>query len=155
MDASQVIGLLGVAKKLFESGRYEEAFPAAAKAFVEGEKLVAPYAAPKRVAAVQDLLQVAKRLGFDASAVEEGIHLAEGMLERKNWLQVMTTSREAERAIFNVLVRGAEREMEQARGLLLRAKESGSDVTGAQQILAKAESFSRSVGGTMPSERSA
>ena len=141
LDTSQVIELLGVAKRLFESGRYEEAFPAAAKAFVEGEKLVAPYAAPKRVAAVQDLLQVAKRLGFDASAVEESIHLAEAMLERKEWLPVMTTSREAERAIFNVLVRGAEKEMEQARGLLLRAKESGSDVTGAQQILAKAESL--------------
>ncbi len=141
LDTSSVIELLGVAKRLFESGRYEEAFPAAARAFVEGERLVAPYVAPKRVAAVQDLLQVAKRLGFDARAVEDSIRSAEAMLERKEWLPVMTTSREAERSIFNVLIRGAEKEMERARSLLLSAKESGSDVIGAQQILAKAESL--------------
>jgi hypothetical protein len=141
LDASPVIELLGVTKKLFESGRYEEAFPAAAKAFVEAEKLVAPFVAPKRVAAVKDLMQVAKRLGFDATAVEASIRSADEMLERKEWLPVMTTAREAERAIFNVLVRGAEKEMEQARGLLLKAKASGSDVIGAQQILAKAESL--------------
>ncbi len=141
LDASKVIEMLGTAKKLFESGRYEETFPAAAKAFVEAEKLVAPYVAPKRVAAVRDLLQVAKRLGFEAEAVEQSIHSAEAMLERKEWLPVMATSREAERAIFNVLVRGAEKEMEHARSMLLKAKEGGSDVIGAQQILAKADSL--------------
>ena len=141
LDTSSVIELLGMAKRLFESGRYDEAFPAAGMAFVEGERLVAPYVAPKRVAAVQDLLQVARRLGFDVRAVEDSIHSAESMLERKEWLPVMATSREAERAIFSVLIRGAENEMEQARKLLLKAKERGSDVVGAQQILAKAESL--------------
>jgi len=141
LDASNVIEALGVAKKLFETGRYEETFPAAAKAFVEAEKLVAPYVAPKRVAAVLDLLQVAKRLGFDARAVEQSIQSAQAMLERKEWLPVMTTSREAERAIFNVLIRGAGKEMEQARAMLLKAKERGTDVVGAQQILAKADSL--------------
>ncbi len=141
LNASKEVELLGVAKRLFESGRYDETFPAAAKAFVEAEKLVAPYVAPKRVAAVRDLLQVAKRLGFDAVGVEQSIQAAEAMLERKEWLPVMTTSREAERAIFNVLVRGAQDEMENARALFSRAREGGSDVSGAQQILAKADSL--------------
>jgi hypothetical protein len=141
LDVSKQATMLSNAKRLYEAGRYEEALPAIAKTFVETEKMVAPFMAPRKAQGARDLLAVAKRLGFDVGAPQKRLEGAERLIEKKEYATAMISIREVEKTVMSILINGAEKELEQVKDLLLRAKEAGSEVTSAQQILVKAESL--------------
>ena len=141
LDTAKGTEMLLSAKRLFEAGRYEEARPAAAKAYVEIEKLVAPFAAPKRLQNAKDLLAVAKRLGFDTAPVQKKIEGAEGLIQKKDFSVAMATIREAERTVLGLLMKGAETEIENIKGMMAKAKEDGADVSSVQQILSKGQTL--------------
>lgn len=143
LDSSKQVAMLTSAKRLFEAGRYEEALPAIAKTFVETEKLVAPFMAPRKAQEARDLLAVAKRLGFEVGAPQKRLDGAVRLIERKEYATAMISIREVEKTVMSILVNGAEKELEQVKDLMERAKAGGSDVANAQQIVAKAESLLR------------
>lgn len=143
LDSSKQAGMLSNAKRLFEAGRYEEALPAIAKTFVETEKLVAPFMAPRKAQAARDLLAVAKRLGFDVGAPQKRLDGAQRLIDKKEYATAMISIREVEKTVMSILVNGAEKELEQVRDLLMRARDLGSDINSAQQIFNKAESLLR------------
>ena len=133
--------MLASAKRLFETGHYEEARPAAARAFVETEKLVAPFVAPRRIGATKDLLAVAKRMGFESALAEKKIEQAQANLDKKQYTDTMAAIREAERTVNGLLRKGAEAEIQEIKANLAKVRETGTDVSAVQQILAKAESL--------------
>ncbi len=143
LDASKQSEMLSQAKRLFEAGRYEEALPAIAKNFVETERLVAPFVAPRKAQAAQDLINVAKRLGFEVGAPQKRLDGALRLIDKKEYAQAMISMREVEKTVHSVLNKGVEKELAEARSLLERAQQSGSDVSGPQQMVDKAESLLR------------
>ncbi|MCU0861781.1 MAG: hypothetical protein MUE65_05630, partial [Methanomassiliicoccales archaeon] len=143
LDASAQMEMLARAKRLFEAGRYEEALPAIAKTFVETERLVAPFAAPRKAQAAQDLISVAKRLGYEVTAPQKRLDQANKLIERKEYAQAMISVREVEKTVVSVLTKGVEKQLLEAKEMLQRAQAMGTDVSGPQQIVAKAESLIR------------
>jgi len=143
LDASKQTEMLVQAKRLFEAGRYEEALPAIAKTFVETEKLVAPFVAPRKAQAAQDLIHVAKRLGFEVNAPQKRLDSALRLIERKEYAQAMISVREVEKTVVSVLTKGVEKELAEAKAMLERARSLGSDISAPQQIVSKAESLLR------------
>jgi len=143
LDASKQSEMLSHAKRLFEAGRYEEALPAIAKTYVETEKLVAPFVAPRKAQAAQDLINVAKRLGFEVGAPQKRLDGTMRLIEKKEYAQALISVREVEKTVNSVLTKGVEKEMAEAKSLLARAQEAGSDISGPQQMVSKAESLLR------------
>ncbi|HTY46436.1 MAG TPA: hypothetical protein VMB46_02100 [Methanomassiliicoccales archaeon] len=141
MDISGPANLLLNAKLLFEQGNYEESRPATSKAFVETEKLVAPFVAPRRLGGIKDLLAVAKMMGFDAAVAEGKLDLAYSQLEKKDYTSTMAAIRDAERTTLDVLRSGATDEIAKAKETVAGMRSQGMDVSGPTQILAKAESL--------------
>ncbi|MDD1770037.1 MAG: hypothetical protein LUO79_03030, partial [Methanomassiliicoccales archaeon] len=141
LDASKASELLASAKSLFEEGRYEEARPATAKAFVETEKLAAPFVAPRRIQAARDLLAVAKRMGFEHANAEANVGQAQYLLDSHRHTEAMASVREAERTINASLRKGTEDEIQKVKEHLEKAKAAGTDVSVPEQIVAKAETL--------------
>jgi hypothetical protein len=143
LDASKQAQMLAQSKKLFEVGRYEEALPAIAKTFVETERLVAPFIAPRKAEAAQDLINVAKRLGYEMGAPQKRLESALRLIERKEYAQAMVSVREVEKTVNSILTKGVERQLTEAKAIILKAQQEGSDVSGPQQMVGKAESLLR------------
>ncbi len=141
LDVSKASELLAAAKSLFESGRYEEARPATAKAFVETERLAAPFVAPRRIQAARDLLAVARRMEFEYAGAEAKVDQAQSLLEARKFTEAMAAVREAERTVAASLRKGTEEEIEKVKGELEKARAAGTDVTVPEQIVAKAEAL--------------
>ncbi len=141
LDASKASELLASAKSLFETGRYEDARQATAKAFVETERLAAPFVAPRRIQAAKDLLAVAKRMSFEHSAAETKVDQAQSLLDAHKYTEAMAAVRDAERAVAASLRKGTEDEIEKVRAQLEKGKAAGSDVSVPEQIVVKAESL--------------
>jgi hypothetical protein len=143
LDVSKASELLASAKSLFEAGRYDEARPATAKAFVETEKLAAPFAAPRRIQAATDLIAVARRMMFDYGGAEMKLAQAQSMLEAHKYTEAMAAIREAERTVAASLRKGTEEEIQRMREELDKARGAGTDISVPEQIVAKAETLLR------------
>ncbi|MDD1747696.1 MAG: hypothetical protein LUQ16_08040 [Methanomassiliicoccales archaeon] len=141
LDSTKQAEMLLHAKRLFEAGKYEEALPAIAKTFVETEKLVAPFVAPRKAQAAQDMISAAKRLGFEVGAPQKRLDGALRLIDKKEYAQAMVSVREVEKTVLSVLTKGVEKELAEAKYLLEKARETGSDISGPQQIVEKAESL--------------
>ncbi len=141
MDITGPANLLLNAKLLFEQGNYEESRPATSKAFVETEKLVAPFVAPRRLGGIKDLLAVARRMNFDGAAAEKKLDLAYNHLNKRDYTSTMAAIRDAERTTLDVLRTGATEEIAKGKETVARMRAEGLDVSGPSQILAKAESL--------------
>jgi hypothetical protein len=142
-DASGQKEMLAGAKRLFEAGKYEDALPGIAKTFVETERLVAPYIAPRKAQAAQGLISAAKRLGFEVGAPQKRLDRTLDLIGKKEYAQAMASVREVEKAVVSIVSHGVERELASIKSKLEKAKASGSDVTGMQQTLVKVESLIR------------
>ena len=143
LDTSKQAEMLSQAKRLFEAGRYEEALPAIAKTYVETEKLVAPFVAPRKAQAAQDLINLAKRLGFEVGAPQKRLDGALRLIERKEYSQAMASVREVEKTVHSVLTKGVQKELVEIRSMLEKAQAMGSDISQPQQLAGKAESLLR------------
>ncbi|MDH7507866.1 MAG: hypothetical protein QHH00_00510 [Methanomassiliicoccales archaeon] len=138
-DTSEAVTLLTKGKRLFETGKYEEAKTVLTKCYSETEKIVAPFIATRRIPLVRDLIAIMKRIGLETSPVEKMIADAEANAKMGRYLEALNASGEAERIATTSLIREISMRIENLKSQIARAKKSGRDVRNIDQIIRKAE----------------
>jgi hypothetical protein len=140
-DTSTALTLLTKTKRLFESGRYEEAKGISITCHEETEKIVAPFIASRRIPQIRDLMAISKRINLDVTPVESILANAESQITAENYVSALGYAKEAERLVQDTLTKGISGEIADSKSLLSRAKSSGVDVRSTEGIITKAESL--------------
>jgi hypothetical protein len=138
-DTGEAIALLTKGKRLFETGKYEEAKVILTECYAETEKIVAPFIATRRIPLIKDLISIMKRIGLETSPVEKMIVDAETNAKAGQYLEALNAAREAERIATTSLIREISLRIENLKSEITRAKKSGQDVKSIEQIVEKAE----------------
>lgn len=140
-DTSAALTLLTKTKRLFESGKYEEAKGISIACHEETEKIVAPFIASRRIPQIRDMMAISKRTKLDVTPVESILANAESQMDAGNYVDALGYAKEAERLVQEMLMKGISGEISNSRSLLSRAKASGVDVRSAEAIIAKVENL--------------
>lgn len=138
-DTSAALTLLTKTKKLFESGKYEEARGISIACHEETEKIVAPFIASRRIPQIRDMMAISRRIKLDVTPVESVLADAESQIAAGNYVNALGYAKEAERLVQEMLMKGISGEITNSRSLLSRAKSSGVDVRSTEAIIAKTE----------------
>ncbi|MDD1765669.1 MAG: hypothetical protein LUO84_04365, partial [Methanomassiliicoccales archaeon] len=140
-ETSSALALLTKTKKLFESGKYEEARGISIACHEETEKIVAPFIAARRIPQVRDMLAISRRMRIDISPIERLLVGAEQRIADRDYMGGLQDAKEADRLAREVLVKGISTEIAKSRTLLSKAKSSGVDARSTEAIIGKSENL--------------
>jgi hypothetical protein len=140
-ETSSALALLTKTKKLFESGKYEEARGVSMACHEETEKIVAPFIAARRIPQVRDMLAISRRMRIDISPIERLLVSAEERIADRDYMGGLQDAKEADRLAREVLVKGISTEITKSRTLLSKAKSSGVDARSTEAIIGKSENL--------------
>lgn len=140
-DTSLALAFLTKTKKLFESGKYEEARGVSIACHEETEKIVAPFIAARRIPQVRDMLAISRRMKIDISPIEKLLARAEERIADRDYVDGLQNAKEAERLASEMLVKGISNEIAKSRTLLSKAKSSGVDARSTEAIIGKSENL--------------